>query len=147
MSLFSRLIAAQKGCPFCNFNPCNMEKCMFFIGVNNENFDCILLKTYGNSAAAAAYSHFSTFAIPHKHMDFLFQLSPEALRKRLDRIQETLESLDEAIAFPILPEALQKELEGAHAKLSDYREQVFSALEVVSPRQAKKSSVRTRKKS
>ena len=109
MSLFTRLLAAKKGCPFCNFDPCNPEKCMFFIGFNNENFDCILLKTYAKSVSAAAYSHFLTFNVPRTHLDFLFQLSPEALKKRLDRIQETLESLDEAIAFPILPEELQKE--------------------------------------
>lgn len=147
MSLFTRLLAAKKGCPFCNFDPCNPEKCMFFIGFNNENFDCILLKTYANSVAAAAYSHFLTFNVPRTHLDFLFQLSPEALKKRLDRIQETLESLDEAIAFPILPEELRKELEGSRARLSEYYEQVSSAFAAVSPHQAKKLSSHTRKKS
>lgn len=147
MSLFQRLRDAKKGCPFCNFEPCNTEKCMFFLGFADKDFDCMFLKIFGQTAGAQAFSHYATLDQPRDHLALLMQLSPESLTTRMGRIQETLEDLDATIAFPILPPEVRSRLVDARAPLFDYYKQAASALECVAPRLAKKQTSGTKKKS
>lgn len=139
-SLFHRLIDAEKGCPFCNFEPCNFEKCMFFVNFNDKKFDCLILQMYANSMATYANTTYLEYCQKKPDELLLLELSPESLKTRLERIQETIAHLEEAISLPALPSELQLRLKEARAPLDEYRKHVAQALEVVGPRRRKKSA-------
>lgn len=132
-SLLVRSLAAKKGCPFCNFEPCHMEKCMFFLAPPGRDFDCIMFENFTNGAASSAYSQRIGLLLGLENRPAIQSPDPSLLAATHDRLEEILESLETAKASPILSDHARAKLEKACDSVASSRREVRLQLDAVSP--------------
>jgi hypothetical protein len=128
MSILSQIPKFMRKCPLCGFQECKERQCMFFIGFNDKDYECLFYQIHYNSFSAMAYAHYISLSANMPGQNLLDDISPQVLTKRLERIEETLEALDATTSLPLLEPRLLLRLQDAVKGLSEHAETLRATL-------------------
>jgi hypothetical protein len=124
VSILSQIPKFMRKCPLCDFQECKERQCMFFIGLDDKDYECLFYQIHANTFAAQAYSLRAA-----TQTNMLVQTDPsywpsEVVKEHLDRIEETLHSLDATTSLPLLEPSLRRRMQTATGYLSEYADRL-----------------------
>jgi len=128
MSLLRDAINAQKGCPFCNFDTCRLNACIFYSITRRSGAVCSILATQANSALTAATSNYLLHKVESIQNTSLGQKDFEELKTQVRKLEEMLLLLEETKEIPNLPQSFQSTIESVREKIVESQKLIFAAL-------------------